>query len=85
MVARPPIDAAYAIDMTRHSEKALWVSVISSRPTPALGRIVAIIAIAIGIIIIAVAVLEIHIERKAVATINPKTSILGDVPTFLII
>ena len=39
------------------------------------------IATAIGIIIIAVAVFEIHIERNAVATMNPSTRRLGLVPT----
>ncbi len=49
------------------------------------GRIVAMIAIAIGIIIIAVAVFDIHIERNAVAIINPRIRRLGLVPVILII
>ena len=44
------------------------------------GMIVRMIATAIGIIIMAVAVFEIHIERNAVATMNPSTSRLGLVP-----
>ena len=43
------------------------------------------IAMAIGIIIIAVAVFDIHIERNAVATMNPSTRRFGLVPTIRMI
>ncbi|GGA66245.1 hypothetical protein GCM10007176_08380 [Salinicoccus roseus] len=40
---------------------------------------------AIGTIIIVVAVFEIHIDRNAVASINPKIILFGFVPTIEII
>jgi hypothetical protein len=67
-VAIPPIDALYAMD----SIKALPNIKFSSSEVFFKSFICLMIAIPIGSIITAVAVLEIHMDKKAVATIKPK-------------
>ena len=77
----PPIDALYAIPNIKALPKILFsFSIVFG-----LSFSWSTIAIAIGNIITAVAVLEIHIERKAVATIKPSMIFITSVPIKLII
>ncbi len=71
------------MEMTIHSAKSRCDLSISASFRSFLGRIVAMMAMAMGTIIIAVAVLDIHIERNAVATINPKISMREFEPALL--
>ena len=73
-VALPPIDAAYAMP-------SMSAIPNSYGPSWSCGRNISPTAMPIGNIMAAVAVLLIHIERNAVAIMNPSTSWYGPVPT----
>ncbi len=78
-VAIPPIVPAKATARSRQVAKPRSSSV-SHVLSPVHGISVETMANAMGIIIIADAVLDIHIERNAVATMNPKMSLFELVP-----
>ena len=71
-VAMPPTEAEYAIPRKRAFANGATAAV-----SPVNSSILVIMARAFGTIVRAVAVLEIHMERKAVTMIIPKSKILG--------
>ena len=80
-VAIPPIDALKAIDNINAFPKILF----SFSAVLFKSFIFFMIAIPIGNIITAVAVFEIHIDKNAVAIINPRITFLTSVPIMLTI